>query len=1148
MTIDKIIRQSFIHPSDESKPTPLYWWSGGDIDLRKLEQQLVKLQERGIGGTIVGYSHLPNGDLDHGNPEPLSPEWWETFRSFVELSAGLNMTVGIQDYGIIGSILLAAGAQTQGLNSGSLENKTHLISGPTIFREPNVENTLSRRAVSPTGDVQLDIASSEGDTVVWDVPPGEWILSTVTIRPGKIGLHKSMFDPMHPNAGKEVINLFYSKFEQELGAFLGSTFTTFFQDELDLGLTMPMWNETVKDRLEDLGYSAQDDIHRLWHGTKDLSFGIRAAHRDVVVELLQEHFFKPIFEWHEQHSTLLVMDQLSRGDLELGYQHYADFLETMSWFHGPGNDDPDLTQARNIAAFRISSSIANLNNRPLVANEAFHSSGWGVTPQMIISGLNVDFAAGANQVILHGLNYTTNAGWWEWASPDFHFRQPWWDHSESVWTYISRVSALLRTGKPVVDIAIIDPTQELVFNPNSNSPKLTSQLLEFLSLNAINADLVPQSYFGKSYFSESLDRVEIEAREARYSVIVIPNLSTIRANTLTALTNFVEAGGLVIALNNLPQQTEFGRINSSDLELWHLVEEKHSLINKIKDLVEVDLVISENAQNIIYSHRKVDEIDIYFIVNSGTQSSEFDIEIRRSQSIELWDPWSGQILSYPSNEVSSPKGNKRQRATVQLDAGQSLLLIQTVFPSENTNVSSSQHFTESDFSTDWSLQTKSNLDNSFGDFQLPAKDLEISSFNVEVSDNQNGPWSSALINHGCRFLVSGPIDERDAAKKESEIIKGSALTEFRNSPHWREYPLSLQTGIPNDAYLLDRNTGPHGLKGVQDEFLDPLAVDDNPAPGSYYYFCSSVDSLGEIEFIRSQGRAAYKVWLNGEVVVETSEDKAEFFPPWGLRNMSAEEKATKVLLQPGNNLIVIRVQVSADQPTRVGVAVGGSKPEYIEKTLCSWWYGDNPALKYHVPNKMTPKWFRVDVPVGATAATIQTCAALVPESVSTFIEIEGGYKIEIANGEKLLTFALAELPSCQDPLDSGALTAPIIWDCGAAESILAHWPQLGLRDFSGLVHYEKTLELTEAIPEGLYLRLEDLEGTAVVKVNSEVAGTIVLGTELIRIDEFLVLGKNNIEIEAANTLVNLFSHLPSPFSTMQKASGGFTKVVLLEKK
>ena len=139
---------------------------------------------------------------------------------------------------------------------------------------------------------------------------------------------------------------------------------------------------------------------------------------------MERCYFEPIFRWHEARGTLFGHDNLGRGEMRPGRAHYGDYFRSMRWYSAPGCDDPKINGQRAFKGLKVNSSIAHLYQRPRVWVEAFHSSGWGTTPAEVVAALNEDFACGANVVNLHGLYYTTNGGWWEWAPPDFHFRQP----------------------------------------------------------------------------------------------------------------------------------------------------------------------------------------------------------------------------------------------------------------------------------------------------------------------------------------------------------------------------------------------------------------------------------------------------------------------------------------------------------------------------------------------------------------------------------------------------------------------------------------------------------------------------------------------------------------------------------------------------
>lgn len=382
------LRALFMAPPRQARQTPLFWWSGADLSRERLRWHLDHLAESGLGGTIVGYSHRPDALPDAGDPTPFTEAWWELFEWFVAESAARDLSVGIQDYNFLAGSLLRAGRRTRDFAGGTLTEESSVVVGPALGstvapegevlavwlvaagREPGTELEERNRSI--------DFTVSDG-VVHYEAPTGRWIVSVVGRRPGRVRGELSDFDPMHPQAAERLIDEWYQPFAVHLGRHVGVTFTTFFQDELDFGVVMPMWNDLVAARLESVGFVPAHWLPGLWHDLGPRTVEFRGAYRDIVIDLLEHNFFRPIFEWHEEHGTTLAMDQLSRGDLRQGRRHYGDFMATMRWYHAPGNDDPNLTASRSIAAFRTSASIAALNGRTLVFNEAFYGSGWGVT-------------------------------------------------------------------------------------------------------------------------------------------------------------------------------------------------------------------------------------------------------------------------------------------------------------------------------------------------------------------------------------------------------------------------------------------------------------------------------------------------------------------------------------------------------------------------------------------------------------------------------------------------------------------------------------------------------------------------------------------------------------------------------------------------
>ena len=550
--------------------------------------------------------------------------------------------MGVQDYGIIGPVLLSIAPRTAGLHAGSLLNITQSVTGADDWSysidDFEVMSIAAYAADEPWGYVEAPtLPAIVGSVVRWNVPEGNWTVSMVLKRRGHIGLSDTKFDPLHPDSGQAVIEAFYQPFAARLGDQFGHTLTTFFQDELDLGLTTPMWNDTVADILAESGFASPRWLHALWHDRGPETRRFRAVYRDTVVALLERNYFEPVFRWNDIHGCQLVMDQLSRGDLKLGHQHYSDFMQTMKWYHGPGNDDPDLTAERGAGAFRISASIAHLYDRPLVVNEAFHSSGWGIMPRDIICGANIGFVSGANHLIPHALYYTTEGGWWEWAAPDFHYRQPWWSHSEALWLYVARASELLRVGRAVSEIAIVDPTQDLDLTGDGvGSPELAQRLLLELGSIGVNADLVPMDYFAAG----SVEDRELRIENGRYRAVIVPGILTLRDSALGALNSFVAAGGIVVVVGQEVASSEIRPLTNDDLRAtvrFSHDADVEDIAAALAGLIEQDIHL--DCAGIAAVHRDAAGVDIFFLVNISAE------HITTSCTVRLVDTADAYALS-----------------------------------------------------------------------------------------------------------------------------------------------------------------------------------------------------------------------------------------------------------------------------------------------------------------------------------------------------------------------------------------------------------------------------------------------------------------------------------------------------------------------
>jgi len=99
---------------------------------------------------------------------------------------------------------------------------------------------------------------------------------------------------------------------------------------------------------------------------------VRLDYCEVLMDLSEERYYKPIYDWHAERGLLYGADNLSRGKDPTAY---IDYFRANSWYTAPGNDAP--ARGSSFIETKVSSSITHLYQRPRTWLEAFHSMGCG---------------------------------------------------------------------------------------------------------------------------------------------------------------------------------------------------------------------------------------------------------------------------------------------------------------------------------------------------------------------------------------------------------------------------------------------------------------------------------------------------------------------------------------------------------------------------------------------------------------------------------------------------------------------------------------------------------------------------------------------------------------------------------------------------
>ncbi|MFA5204946.1 MAG: glycosyl hydrolase, partial [Lentisphaeria bacterium] len=828
---------------------------------------------------------------------------------------------------------------------------------------------------------------------------------------------------------------------------------------------------------------------------------------------------------------------------------FGDYFRTQRWNQGPGCDQPMLQ--RDIIKNKVASSIAHLYQRPRVWLEGFHSSGWGTSSSALTDATFANFAQGQNLLTLHGLYYSTHGGWWEWAPPCNHFRQPYWAHLPAFMTCVERLGYLLSQGDHRCDVALLYPVAPVEAGLGGDDAVATA----FAAGEALYRDGIDFDFMD----FESLERATIaDGRLAvsgeSYRVLVFPAMRAVRFSMLRQALAFQRAGGTVLAVGALPEAGD--RAGRQDPELDAIVNElfgaRRNRVAAAAALVPAvaarlgtrDLAFAGPVPaGLSLMHRRVGPRDLYFL-HGAPRGAE--CIFRATGRAELWDPWTGASRPLP---VAAQTAETTTLHLPLTEVEAQIIVFSPGSPLRETAAAAPPP-SEIAVPDPWTGELVPTLDNRWGDYRWPAFEGRIGAearrFRYQEETTAAAGWEKAgfdagawpVVTHGFgpQFQQLGPLPEAaDAAALERSLLTATASITAGKTERvggqdhaWKPYAFSWRWGVEGDP----GHQGWHGLKEeAYDDFIrlgkltdqHKSYVREREDGGSRYYLWTTVTAPAAMTGkLLVGGLAPAKIWINGELLAPT---------------------ATTVPLRAGPNPVLLRY----DQPGTGFFLV--TRPDFVlpdarPGALAMRWHEAPGILPFDVrPGEANPAaCYRFTAAPGARALTV-TARGQVQAWVN-------GRKCRAAATEDgKIRFTVTPAKSGRDAVvalrieqergvyGGAALPEPVTFDCEEGAIALGDWSQTeGLASYSGGLRYRTTLNLTAAqAGSKLQLDLGEVASSAEVLINGQVAGVRVAPPWHWDVTGLFTAGDNRIEVLVYNTLANHYLTIPTRYRGSPKS-------------
>ncbi len=1165
MSESNLFINALTSPDRQYGEVPFYWWNGGELNKERLTEQLEKLAEKGLAGVQINYCHLNGGGEDslpygghgksiEGSPAQFSEEWWDYFAHAARECERLGMSIGMGDYTIawIGNgYFTDMVAHTEGMSAQNITcEKSMLFSGD---EESLSDNTLAVIRFEDS-DYSKPVVIFERDKGIVSPVPG--ICEAFTIR-----LHtvKNSIDPLNPDCGRLLCDLYFKEFERRLPDLKPGTLNYFFQDELMFGTdTKYLWSDSLRTKImEKYGYDILGFLPHLFFNLGSKTAKIRLNTADVKTALIEENYFKPIFEYHNSRGLIYECDQSGRGTQP---DEFSDYFRTVRWFTAPGNDTPG--RAADLIKVKVNSSIAHLYNRPRVWLEGYHSSGWGTTLESITAPTSDNFIYGANLLNLHGLYYSTDGGFFEWAPPDFHFRMPYWDDEKAWLDKYKRLAQLLTIGRHSCDIALFYPVSSCDFGENSEECiKETFDCAKYLFSHGADFDFIDF----QSIENARCENGRLIASDEEYKVLIFAGLDCIRSSILPKLNEFVKNGGCVIFSGITPYLSDIDENEASlsrqitellGYPTCSLTANPAASLTFINSTIKRSFIPDTAASEKVYVHSRKQDGDTLFFVRYAKKGSicKFDAQ----GNAYLLDSDTGEFSKITGEFIKD--GYTHIKMPLDADRDTLILFCADELDYEyETDVSASgapMIKNEIMLDGDWDFSLIPTLDNKYGDFYMPAGGMigpEARFFNVGITDNANTlPERSDeyYLAYGTsiaiRFIPCGEDTEKLLAfvNENPEVLKGDGFS-FDD----REYKITALTLHDRYGYMASDYSGAlfeqghHGLKGrVYD---DNIIFNENGIFFTYVYSacdCTARLLTGDIKPV--------SCYINNETVTDNA-----------------------VKLKKGKNLLTAAYAYREDEiPNYRNSAKTKRTSLYVTK--------DNPSVCPYpfsissFANKDYYRFSQTDNTADLFCFSFKSVPALTSLKVYSFGEViraendkkemtikktgtgafgEDEYTLTVNNVSPYISDVNLFIKGRDGYEYASLLPAPVKLTCGKGKLPCCDLSKTGaLRAFSGKAVYERVVTLEKLDPDECFiLDIANAAATVNIEINGKTAAILTYGPFRADITKHVLHGENHIKITVSNTLCNHYSTIPSKYSNFPEdaASGliGPVSIKILQK-
>ncbi len=344
-------------------------------------------------------------------------------------------------------------------------------------------------------------------------------------------------DILNPAVVDAFIEETHEKYYQRFSESFGRELVGFFTDEPQFY----RWATPYTPSLEPIIDGLKEGL--IWLFVKDeRGYAFRQKYYRTLNDLYVDVYYKKLYDWCNAHGVLLTGHSVDEPFLYSQMWGAASVMPSYEYENIPGIDSLERQNMREVAPKQVASVSAQLG-KEVILTETYGCSGNDTNPREMKSIAESQYFYGVNKMCQHLYPYSLAAKGKYDCPPVFGAHSNWLKQFRTFNEYFNKLGYIIGNTKENVSVALLHPISEvwldyirtLDYESVKEAETAFTELLDILRKNGVMYHFLDERILDRHGNAEG---EKLRVGNCVYDALIIPNMRSIRRNTLNKLANY----------------------------------------------------------------------------------------------------------------------------------------------------------------------------------------------------------------------------------------------------------------------------------------------------------------------------------------------------------------------------------------------------------------------------------------------------------------------------------------------------------------------------------------------------------------------------------------------------------------------------------